>query len=380
MNKGNYIENNEVHHIRNVFIGVNGVARIIKAAYVGINGKARQIFRLIVVHIPILSGVYAYNKTEQSVNITNLEAENVNVSGTLKATNAGEYQVVFSLRGDDRVWENGAYNTIIKKWVINKASLPVPFVIDDIVYDGLEHTAPIANYDSETMNLSGAVSGAEPGEYTTTITLKDKANYLWDDQTIDDKSLLWQINKITLAVPKVRGSYTYTGEQINVNIDGYDPETMETSKWPITVLYGLNYYDFYIKDFAHYKWDSVVGRSFRLYVTVNKKSVSTLYLLTRRLTMTEAGVRYKISLRTTAYAPDLSWKWTSPSGNHPNVSKSGFTKTSANLWEFELWFSSGYSGTFKYELLFYLNTLTNAEKYTEDSLSLNDTLYITVDC
>ena len=105
--------------------------------------------------------------------------------------------------------------------------------VSDITYDGKVH-APTATY----IDVSGATVNAaaitkdgtdinandvkNAGEYTLTASLKDKTNYVWDDNnTTADKTYKWTISelKITVKVTNANQSATYNGAEPTINTE-----------------------------------------------------------------------------------------------------------------------------------------------------------------
>ena len=105
--------------------------------------------------------------------------------------------------------------------------------VSDITYDGEVH-APTATYidvSGATVNAAaitkdGTVINANEvknaGEYTLTASLKDKKNYVWDDNnTTADKTYKWTISelKITVKVTNANQSATYNGAEPTINTE-----------------------------------------------------------------------------------------------------------------------------------------------------------------
>lgn len=106
--------------------------------------------------------------------------------------------------------------------------------VSDITYNGVVH-APTATYidvsgatvDAVTaITKDGTVINANDvknaGEYTLTASLKDKKNYVWDDNnTTADKTYNWTISKlkITVEVTNANQSATYNGAEPTINTD-----------------------------------------------------------------------------------------------------------------------------------------------------------------
>lgn len=105
--------------------------------------------------------------------------------------------------------------------------------VSNITYDGEVH-APTATY----IDVSGATVNAaaitkdgtdinandvkNAGAYTLTASLKDKKNYVWDDnKKTDDKTYNWTISelKITVKATNANQSATYNGAEPTINTD-----------------------------------------------------------------------------------------------------------------------------------------------------------------
>lgn len=100
----------------------------------------------------------------------------------------------------------------------------VPEVISGLVYNATEQngiTHNQANY-ANYYTVSGTASATNAGNYSVTVTLKDKTNYVWADTTAtDDKIYEWTISKlkITVTVTNAEQSATYSGTEPTINTD-----------------------------------------------------------------------------------------------------------------------------------------------------------------
>ena len=91
--------------------------------------------------------------------------------------------------------------------------LDMPCAISQLVYTGVKQSPAWLNYDADKLNISGDISAAEPGTYTTLFTPKE--NYLWrSDKTQDTKGAVWQIeNAKSITVSMEAG-----GERATVTV------------------------------------------------------------------------------------------------------------------------------------------------------------------
>ena len=240
-----YIENGSIKPITGIRVGVNGTARFVKKGWVGVNGVAQLCYYQELVAIPVLSGTYTYDGTEKTVTITNLDTDKVTVSGTLKATNAGTYQVTVSLKSRLTAWEDGTQENKIMSWTIDRMTLPIPSVSGTYTYNGSPQTVTVINFDSERMTQEGATA-TDAGTYTVSFYLKNTNNYQWSDGTTTVKSSSWTINIADGVISPTESTYTTTanrGEWItiaivttNINSDdiyksGFDHKYMSKASW-----------------------------------------------------------------------------------------------------------------------------------------------------
>lgn len=98
--------------------------------------------------------------------------------------------VINAGQGDVRITGIGSYSGKIDvMFTIEPIKVPIPKG-KWLIYNGLEQTGVEANdtYYTITGNTATAI-----GEYTATLTLKNKPNYVWSDGTSADLSINWAI-------------------------------------------------------------------------------------------------------------------------------------------------------------------------------------------
>ena len=98
-----------------------------------------------------------------------------------------------------------------------------PEVKSGLVYNATEQvgiTHNQANY-ADYYTVSGTASATNAGNYSVTVTLKDKTSCVWADDTTDDKTYNWTISKlkITVTVTNAEQSATYSGTEPTINTD-----------------------------------------------------------------------------------------------------------------------------------------------------------------
>lgn len=197
------------------------------------------------VEIPtVLPTDFIYDGNYHKPIITGLISDIISVSGVESATNAGEYEIVFTLNDKNSAeWTNGTSDDIAIKWVINKQVIDDEPCLDqtEFVYDGTQHSPEVNNYNVSKMIILGDQSAIEADEYI--IIIKPTANYKWADGTDSDLNLGWKIQKRSVEKPTVLPlSFVYNGDTQSpeifetvsdyVNIEG-DTEAVSAGKYEI---------------------------------------------------------------------------------------------------------------------------------------------------
>ena len=109
-------------------------------------------------------------------------------------TNAGTYTVTYKVKDTNPKYVGSVtYTFTIKKAQLEKVTLvenTFEYTGDEIVSDG-------SNFDSTKMNVSGDIKATNVGNYSITVSLKDKDNYEWKGGTTTDLVLNWSITQAT---------------------------------------------------------------------------------------------------------------------------------------------------------------------------------------
>ena len=109
-------------------------------------------------------------------------------------TNAGTYTVTYKVP-DTNANYTGTFSVA---FTIKKAQLEkVTLVENTFEYTGDEIVSDGSNFDSNKMNVSGDIKATNVGNYSITVSLKDKDNYEWKDGTTADLVLNWSITQAT---------------------------------------------------------------------------------------------------------------------------------------------------------------------------------------
>ena len=133
-------------------------------------------------------------------------------SSATAPTNAGTYTVTYKVP-DANANYTGTFSVAftIKKVQLEKVTL----VKDTFEYTGDEIVSQDNNFDSNKMNVSGDIKATNVGNYSITVSLKDKANYEWKDGTTTDLVLNWSITQATPDYTVPTGLTGVKGDTLN---------------------------------------------------------------------------------------------------------------------------------------------------------------------
>ena len=108
--------------------------------------------------------------------------------------NAGTYTVTYKIKDTNPKYVGSVtYTFTIKKASLDKVTL----VKTSYEYTGNEIVSEESNFDSNKMNFSGNIKATNVGNYSITVSLKDKDNYEWKGGTTTDLVLNWSITQAT---------------------------------------------------------------------------------------------------------------------------------------------------------------------------------------
>ena len=134
-----------------------------------------------------------------TVNVSDLEVKyqgtgTTSYNSATAPTNVGTYTVTYKV-ADSNSDYTGTFSVA---FTIKKAQLEkVTLVEDTFEYTGDEIVPQDSNFDLNKMNFSGDIKATNVGNYSITVSLKDKDNYEWKDGTTTDLVLNWSITQAT---------------------------------------------------------------------------------------------------------------------------------------------------------------------------------------
>lgn len=186
------------------------------------------------IKVPTVNGEYIYNTRNQNVVLNPYFAQGIDVTGDLSGKNIGVYNLTYHILDSEHyMWADGTTADKNDSWTIEVRKLAIPTLKPyNFVYDG--HTAfhfgneDINNFDYAYMTQDCSYEyGA--GTYSFHVTLRDTVNTQWEDGTTDPIELVWTVQRASVAIPVIVGTYTYNYEGQYVEFDGYDSDIMSKS-------------------------------------------------------------------------------------------------------------------------------------------------------
>lgn len=161
------------------------------------------------VAIPAISGPseFDYDGTEKSLMFSGLNENVVTVTKQYEAAkNVGEYKVTLSLK--DKVssaWSDESVTDREYSFKIIPKIVKVPKLSNQVyTYDGNPKKVSFTDFDSKYCSVAdNSDTQLNAGNYNAVISLKSKENCIWEDNTIEDKTLPYTIER--LPIPKPMG-------------------------------------------------------------------------------------------------------------------------------------------------------------------------------
>lgn len=142
---------------------------------------------------------------------------NTNYESTEAPTNAGTYEVTYKVSDENPTYAGSVSYT----FSIMKSKVEIPDEDSNkYTYNKESQTISII-YDENLIELTGASSGINAGEYSYTLALKDKDNYEWTDGTSKDLVRNWKIEKVNPEYTIPNGLNGIKGQAlIEIVLDG----------------------------------------------------------------------------------------------------------------------------------------------------------------
>lgn len=141
--------------------------------------EARQMM-----NIPVFKGGLTYNGRTKTPKFTFYDKDIMEMTGVVSATDAGTYEVTFTLTDPTRYkWAiDGTTEPKKAEWYIAKAKVKKPYVVEKrYKYDKTKKTAVLYGFIESLMEKGGVSEATAAGKYIVTVALKDPDNYEWAD-------------------------------------------------------------------------------------------------------------------------------------------------------------------------------------------------------
>lgn len=144
-----------------------------------------------VVSVPIAKGTLIYTGSTQTARFINYDPAKLDMTGNT-GINAGTYTAWFTPK-PGYVWEDETAESKLVLWEIHKSRIQVSEGIISLEYTGKEQFPTLPVYDSAIVDIIGLSPQWDIGTYTATLHLVDTDNYMWEDGTVEDKTIIWEI-------------------------------------------------------------------------------------------------------------------------------------------------------------------------------------------
>ena len=181
------------------------------------------------------NGTLTFNQAVQEVKITNYASGYHTLSGVTSASDAGTYTAYIEPKAG-KYWSDGTNDKKAVQWTIDKFKFGKAYFyldLDTYYYTGevLDEGKRVYIRVNDTMtfigkylsyfDVSGTTTATNLGDYEITVSLKDKNNTAWTDDTNDDVTLTWHIAPRTLKISTDYFSlsvseFEYTGSAITI--------------------------------------------------------------------------------------------------------------------------------------------------------------------
>ena len=174
-----------------------------------------------IVEAPVLSGTAkTYNGAAQSPEIPEVSPDEVQVSGTTSAADAGAYTVTFALTNTTNyIWSDNTNAPKSGAWTIAKKALAKPALSGaGKVYNGSAQSPGLPSVNAAEIVIGGTTRATDAGAYTVTYTLANTNNYIWTDNTTAPKSDAWTISQAAASLSVSRASVSLDNVSLSTTV------------------------------------------------------------------------------------------------------------------------------------------------------------------
>ncbi len=251
----------------------------------------------------LISSPFVYDGTERNVTelISGFDSEIMEYSenSQFSGTNAGTYVILVELKdATNYMWNDSlAGNTRYLTWTISKKSQEIPELDDERNYEYNKQEQQVqfkTTIDENLIQIGGDAKKINAGNYIVTLSLKDKTNYQWEDNTTDDKTFNWEIKQLKLNIPKLKQKvFVETGSEINLQdyLDWFDEDILKLEGYYKATEVNTYKAKIVLRDYYNYAWSSQTTGDVELFWEIKAKTNTLPYiLLTLGLTVVFSGI------------------------------------------------------------------------------------------
>lgn len=143
---------------------------------------------------------FTYSGAEKSVSVSGFQSTYMESTGTLTATDAGDYSITYTLKDTVATrWANTEGDTVTLTWKIKRKPLTAAQsdfkATGELYYNGAEQSPTITGFDASVHDIIGNTQTFPPVDPTLwCAVITPKSNYCWNDGTTTEKVVPWTIN------------------------------------------------------------------------------------------------------------------------------------------------------------------------------------------
>lgn len=255
-----------------------------------------------------------------SITVSGLESDEYTISSAiLDSADVGAREATVVIRLTDAKFEDFTFagdkqeasfvvETNITPQVVTKPTA----VEKTYTYNGSEQSFELNGFGADTMSISGNTR-TDAGEQTVTVSLKDATNYVWEDETSDDLTFVFTIEKAQIEVTDNTEdvTYRYNGQPhgLEVNISGEN----------IVIRFANADDEYVLEDSPTFVDEGVYEVKYKAYINDNY----TEYYAQRTVTIISAGLT--VTLHANNGTEDVA-SLVGDEGDEVTLPKNTFTK------------------------------------------------------
>jgi len=257
---------------------------------------------IVEVEVPKASNViFVYNGEVQKYIPTGFNEGIMNIENNLQ-TESGTYTVLVTLKDNVNYVFSNNEEEIKFTFIINKCMLTKPTEsLNQYYYTSSEIDYIPSGFIEDFMEIKGN-NEINVGSYFVTISLIDKANFIWDDETTDDVIIEYQIlPKILVKPTNSNNILTYTTNLLTYLPSGFNDEYMEISNNEQTEV-GSYEIIISLRDKINYVWSDLSTDDVVMSFSITEKELP--YKITQ---VSSTKIKISYSLDGTTYDATIAY-------------------------------------------------------------------------